>query len=203
MSRLFNLENPIWRFIGNLADLFALSFFWYLLCIPVLTAGNATTAMYYVTLKLSSKQEGYTLRSFWKSFRLNFRQAVILGSAALIAGGILFIDIYFCLVSGKTFSYVLFPAAVIICIFYLIFTSLLFPLLARCENTIKGLLKQCLSICLKEFLPLFSTVIMTLGIFAAGIFLFWPLLLLAPGLSAYINSHIYNRIFEKYHLNLL
>ena len=51
--KFFSLENPIWKFIGNLADFFLLSCLWYLCCLPVVTAGTATTALYYVTLKNS------------------------------------------------------------------------------------------------------------------------------------------------------
>ena len=49
--KFFSLENPIWKFIGNLADFFLLSCLWYLCCLPVVTAGAATTALYYVTFK--------------------------------------------------------------------------------------------------------------------------------------------------------
>lgn len=53
--KFFSLENPIWKFIGNLADFFLLSCLWYLCCLPVVTAGAATTALYYVTLKDSPR----------------------------------------------------------------------------------------------------------------------------------------------------
>ncbi len=43
----------------------------------------------------------------------------------------------------------------------------------------------------------------TCGLFSFGIFVFWPLLLIAPGLGAYINSFIFNRVLEKYGLGLL
>ena len=43
--KFFSLENPIWKFIGNLADFFLLSCLWYLCCLPVVTAGAATTAL--------------------------------------------------------------------------------------------------------------------------------------------------------------
>ena len=53
--KFFSLENPIWKFIGNLADFFLLSCLWYLCCLPVVTAGAATTALYYVTLKMGPR----------------------------------------------------------------------------------------------------------------------------------------------------
>ena len=47
---LFNYDNPVWRFIGKLGDLVLLNLLWLICCIPVFTAGAATTAVYYVTL---------------------------------------------------------------------------------------------------------------------------------------------------------
>ena len=62
--KFFSLENPIWKFIGNLADFFLLSCLWYLCCLPVVTAGAATTALYYVTLKMARGQEGQLIPAF-------------------------------------------------------------------------------------------------------------------------------------------
>ena len=81
MNRFFNLDNPVWRFVGNIADMFLLSLLWYLSCLPLFTAGAATTAVYYVTLKLVRNQEGYTFASFRKSFALNFKQGTLIRKA--------------------------------------------------------------------------------------------------------------------------
>ncbi len=56
---------------------------------------------------------------------------------------------------------------------------------------------------IRSFLPVLSTLMVTCGLFSFGIFVFWPLLLIAPGLGAYINSFIFNRVLEKYGLGLL
>lgn len=61
---LFNYDNPVWRFIGKLGDLVLLNLLWLICCIPVFTAGAATTAVYYVTLKLVRDDDGSTIKSF-------------------------------------------------------------------------------------------------------------------------------------------
>lgn len=63
MGRIFNLENPIWRFIGNLANFFLLSVCWYLCCILVVTLGCGTTALYYTTMKMAANKKYYTLNN--------------------------------------------------------------------------------------------------------------------------------------------
>lgn len=202
MHRFFQLDNPVWRFIGNIADMFLLSVFWYLTCIPVFTLGSGTTALYYVTLKLTSNQEGYTTSSFWRSFKSNFKQATVIWILFLLIGGVLGIDLYWSLASGSSLAVSVLPAFGIVALLYFICLTFMFPLLARCENSTKALLKMCFAMSVRNFLPIFSALVVTLGVFLFGIFVFWPLLLIAPGLAAYMNSYLFNRILQKYHLDL-
>lgn len=202
MGRFFNLENPVWKFIGNLADLFLLSVYWYLCCLPVFTIGSSTCALYYVTLKQASNQEGYTSSSYWRSFLSNFKQGTLLWLVMLAAGLVLSADWYWCLNSDTSMAFYLLPAFAIVTILFFIVLFMMFPLLARCENTTSALFKMSFAMGIRNFLPVLSTIAVTAGIFLTGIFAFWPLLLVAPGLSAYINSFIFNRVLTKYHLNL-
>jgi len=202
MKRFFNLENPVWRFVGNLADLFLLSVYWYVCCLPVFTIGSGTTALYYVTLKLVQNQEGYTTASFWRSFRSNFKQATLLWLGCLGVGAVIGIDIYWGLMGGSSFGASVLPAFLIMAFLFLMVVSFLFPLLARCDNTSGAIVKMCCAMVVRNFLPVFSALLVTAGLFLLGIFVLWPVLLIAPGLSAYLNSYLFNRILEKYGLGL-
>ena len=48
--KFFNVDNPVWRFVGNLADFFVLSVLWALCCLLFVTFVASTTALYYVTM---------------------------------------------------------------------------------------------------------------------------------------------------------
>lgn len=202
MKRFFNLDNPVWQFVGNIADMLLLSIFWYLCCLPVFTIGCGTTAVYYVTLKLVTHREGYTAASFWKSFKENFRQGTVIWLLCLAAGAVLAIDLYWALAGGSSVGAALMPAFCILLLLYAMFVTMLFPLLARCSNQTKTLLGMCFAMTVRSFLPVLSALIVTAAVFLTGIFLFWPLLLIAPGLAAYINSYTFDRILAKYHLEL-
>ena len=95
LSGIFNYDNPIWRFIGKFCDIMILNVLWLICCIPVVTVGAATTAVYYVTLKLVRDEEGPTIRSFFKSFKENFKQATVLWLIMLAVGALLGFDLYF------------------------------------------------------------------------------------------------------------
>ena len=75
MSRVFNYEGPVFTSLSRLADLFWLNLLYIICCIPLVTVGAASTALYYVTLKMAKDEEGYITRSYFKSFKDNFVQA--------------------------------------------------------------------------------------------------------------------------------
>ena len=83
---------PEGRFIGKFWDVLIVNLLWFFLSIPIFTIGASTTAMYYVTLKLARDDDGYTIRSFFKSFKENFKQATIIWMIFLITGVVLGFD---------------------------------------------------------------------------------------------------------------
>ena len=186
MGRFFNVDNPVWRFIGNLADVFIVSVFWIICSLPVITIGASTTAMYYVTLKLASNQEGYTTRSFFKSFRENFKQATSIWIGTAAVGVVLYLDVMWCLTSETALGRSVIIAALLMCVIYLLFVFMVFPLLARCENTVSALVKMAFAMCIRNAVLLFSAVVITAVIFYIALFRVWILIIVAPGLSAFI-----------------
>ena len=165
--KFFSLENPIWKFIGNLADFFLLSCLWYLCCLPVVTAGAATTALYYVTLKMARGQEGQLIPAFFHSFKQNLKQATALWVGYLAVGILLVLDLVICLQTSSVFAGAMF------------FTSVV--------------LLACWAL---------AALMVTVAFFAMGVFVFWPVLLVAPGLASYCNAFLFNRIFDKYGMTL-
>ena len=95
LQGLFNYDNPVWRFIGKLGDLILLNILWIVCSIPIVTAGAATTAVYYVTLKLVRDENDGTIKNFFHSFKENFVQSTIIWVILLAAGALLAFDFWF------------------------------------------------------------------------------------------------------------
>ena len=93
MGRIFDMDNKFFRFMSKVADLCILNIICVVCCIPVITAGASITAMYYVTLKMVRNEEAYILRSFFKSFKQNFKQATIINLIMLLIGVVLYVDL--------------------------------------------------------------------------------------------------------------
>ena len=55
---------------------------------------------------------------------------------------------------------------------------------------------------LRNVMPVLAALMVTVAFFAVGGFVFWPVLLVAPGLASYCNAFLFNRIFDKYGMTL-
>ena len=68
--RFFDPQNSLWHWIGKVPELFCLSFFWLILCVPVITVVPATVALYdAIVRKLRPDEKGLFRRffvTFWK-----------------------------------------------------------------------------------------------------------------------------------------
>ena len=75
MGRIFSLDSPLFSFLNKVADLILLNILTMICCLPIITIGASMTALHYVVLKMVRDEESYIVRSYFKSFRQNFKQA--------------------------------------------------------------------------------------------------------------------------------
>ena len=59
MGDFFNVDNKFFQGLGKIIDVICLSAFWFFLCIPIVTAGAATTALYYTVNKVIRNNRSY------------------------------------------------------------------------------------------------------------------------------------------------
>ena len=185
MGSLFNLDNPIWRFMGKLVDVFILTLLWAVCCIPIITIGPASTAVYYVTLKLVRDEESYTVRSFFKSFKENFKQGSVIGIIMTLLLVFFLYDIYLGIVFLGIF------------LLYLITLVYVYPLQAKFYNKIRFTLRNALFIGVKHIFRSLAMIIIAIAVIVGCLF-FPPLILLSYGLIAFLQSYFLVVIFDKY-----
>jgi uncharacterized membrane protein YesL len=207
MNKVFNFEGPVFTFLSRLADLFWLNLLYILCCLPVITAGAATTALYYVTLKMAKDEEGYITKSFFKSFKDNFIQATLIWAVFLVIFVIMFLDFRIAnggsmaeVLNNSTVSDVVIVAVIVMAIIALMTLTYVFPLLAQFDNTVFNTIKNAFLISIRH-LP-YTFLMMLIAAIPVALIWFSPALLLLVVIMfsavAYINSKFYNRIFVLY-----
>lgn len=204
----FNYDNPVWRYIGKFGDLIILNILWIICSIPIFTIGASTTAVYYVTLKLVRDDDGYTIKSFFKSFRDNFKQATIIWLIVLVTGLILWFDLYFTfrVVTGNSIFRTIFTAAIgALTIIWMFMSTYVFPLQSRFYNPVKRTLFNSLFMSIRHFFHTLGMLAIDVALLILSYFsLFYApqftvlALLFGFPLIAFINSYIFNSIFKHY-----
>ncbi len=141
MASFFSYDNPVWKFIGNLADFFLLSLIWLICSLPIVTMGAASTALYYVTLKMAENKEGRLLPAFFTSFRQNLKQGSLIWLGFLLAGSLIGFDLLWASQQGTLIATAMFVTFAIIGVIYACCLSFVFVVLARCDNTVSAIFK--------------------------------------------------------------
>jgi len=142
MGKLFNLDSPIMKVLGTLADMCLLNIMTIICCLPVFTAGASITAMHYVLLKMVRNEEGYVWKDFWKSFKENFWQGMAIGSILLIFVAFFLVDCYIFKGMVETVSVPMLAVAGAFALFLYMIYLYVFPLLAHFHNTVLGTIKN-------------------------------------------------------------
>ena len=205
MSKLFRMDSPLMRFLTKIADLMVLNILFCVTGIPLITIGASWTALYSVTLKMVRDEEGSVSRSYFRSFRQNFRQATLLWLGVLVVLALLVLDIRVLNgMSEGTAPGLLRVGVEILALLGIMVLQYLFPSLARFEASLADTLKNA---CMMALAHLPKTALMTAAAvgavwitlinnttIAVGLMV-WPLI--GFSLMAFGNSGILRKIFDN------
>ena len=205
MRNFLDMDSPLMQFLSRIADLMILNLVFVLSCIPIVTIGPALTALHYVTLKMSDNRESHIIRSYFRSFRQNFRQALVIWLIMLLFAWILWFDISNVWGSVGTVSMIVQFFSVVALIGYIMELLYVFPVLSRFHNTIAGTLRSAFGLALSSFARTFSMFMLifactALTFYTVDTFKYCVFLWLTLGFSsvAYANSFLLKKIFARY-----
>lgn len=201
---IFRPDSAYNRFMTKVFDLFILNVLWAICCLPIITIGASTTAMYSVTLKMVHDQEGGIVKSFFKAFRENLRQSIPVTLCLLVFAGVLTADFYILSHSQDNSAAMIYGVCVTMLILGGAIFGYVFPLLAFFENTIRNTFNNSARIAVCHlpqtammlginFLPLICFITAPETFFS----IYWVWIFGGTGAAAYANSIILRRIFDR------
>lgn len=200
MEEFFNPEKGIWAWLSALVDVVGLSVLWIALCLPVVTVGPATAALYYTVVKCVRGRESGAFGDYLRSFRTNLKVGVQASLAViplflLLLGGYRIVCWYGTQIGGM--AYILYVAYYFALVLPAGVLCWLFPLLGRFDYQARDLFRTALQLTVAH-LP--STVVIVLLTFQSAIFClnrWWPVVFL-PVVAMLLVSLFTERIFQKY-----
>ncbi len=202
-----NPDGRVMSFLARLGDMFILNILYVVCCIPIITIGAATTALYYNTLKMAENRESYVWKEFLRTFKENFKQATVIWMLILVIGAVLVAD-FFVMggIGSQALASVTAIVVIVVGIFLILMGVYVFPVLARFDNSVKNIMKYALLMAIRH-LP--STIVIlaihsvplllafaSLEAFIKGLL---PVLLFTASILAYFESKLFSRIFSNYY----
>ena len=210
MDKLFNMDNKFFSMMGRAADLMILNIVFIICCLPIVTIGASLTALHYVTLKMVRNEESYIVKSFFKSFKQNFKQATIINIIMLLTAAVLFIDLRIAKAGSGAMYKGLFSLFIAFALIYAMILLYIYPILAKFFNSVKNTFVNAFLMSVRH-LPL---TLLMLVISASPLLLMWLfayvsyaqftsiliMLFILMGFStlAYWKSKIFVKIFDNY-----
>jgi len=200
MNKFFSIDNKLFLFLEKIADLLILNILWIICCLPIITIGASTTAMYYMTLKMVRNEETYIVKGFLSSFKLNFIQATKIWGFSLIFLCVLGFDIFFFYRGEGVLFRSVSIMLLILGLAFLFMLIYVFPLLAKFDNSTVATIKNAFLLAISQ-IP-YSMLIIILIMLPYVIVYYVPylaifLILFGGSGTALVTAYIFNSIFDK------
>ncbi len=203
---IFNPDSKFSQIMSRVFDLMIMNLIFIFTSIPIFTIGVNYTALYYVTLKMVKNEESYVFKSYWKSWRQNFKQATGIWLIFLFIGVFLVMDIFLVNQMTGPSTYLRYVFFVILFIWGMVLTYV-FPVLSRFDNTVKQTIKNSLLMSIRH-LP-WTIVMLVINLLPLILLIFAPttvaslvsfvMIFLGIAVVAYVNSWFFvNKIFPYY-----
>ena len=194
-------DNVVMRALGKIGDMICLNVMWLICCIPIITIGASTTALYTVMLRMVKNEEGYIFRGFLKAFKSNFKQSTLIWLILLLLGIVWTVDFRVAGFMPGMAGIIL--SAIFLALGFILLSVMIyiFPLTARYENGIKATFKNALILTVAKLPYTFLMVAIVVAAVFASLWSAFTLLFSLPlwliiggALIAWVNSYILRRV---------
>lgn len=201
--KFLSYDSPFSQLLLKLCYSCYLNLLWLICCIPIVTIGASTTALYYTSLKIVRGEDHALGHMFFHSFRENFRQSTVLWLILLAAGLFLAGDGYLAyrLRAASTGAPAVFWTLILALVIgaavvYTIVLLFVFPLVASVSNTNWAMMKNSFFIGARYLFCTILVFAVHFAMFFAVVSIFTPLFLLGEGLCALICSYLMSNVLR-------
>lgn len=199
MNQLFSTDGIVYRFLNRTGNIILATILWLVGCIPIVTIGASTAALYYTMVKSVRKEVGYVHAEFWRGFKLNFKKGVVATVLLLALGIILGLEMRLVFENGVEVSQIWYSLSGLLILLMVLVVLYLFPVMSRFDMKLGRLCMLAFVISIRYW---YITVALIAGlavVVLAQLYLLpIPLILLTPGLWCYASSFLVERAMKPY-----
>lgn len=190
------LNSRLYILLDKISNLFILNVLWILLCLPIVTIFPATAAMFSVVRQWKLKDETTVLKPFIRSFKLNFKQSLLIGLLWVPFAFLLYLDYFYVVQAATQWRTFLLIPLFFIGLIFLFMSTFLFPVMTHYQLLLRDVLKNSFIVSLVYFPT--TLLIIILGVLFLLVLLYLPVTcLIIFSLWTYIHFLLCNRVFKK------
>lgn len=202
MSRILSSDSKLMLFLSRFFDIIILSLLFLICCVPVVTIGPALSALYSAGVKVVIHREGYLVKEYFHSFRINFWSGLGIWLILLLVTVLMGINIFYAATEWKNIFGVVATAVyfAVLCIIFVL-CGYIFPILSKFNCKGKQLFMNAVSIALTHPKASIGLLLLEIAFYFLLIYSYAgiPVLLffLPTGFVA-VQQRILEKIFEQY-----
>ncbi len=196
---LFNPENGLMITMNQITDCIFLSLFWFLGCVPVVTLGAASAALYDAVYRRFRQGDSHPWHRFFSTFGRDLKAGLlpsVLFAAAVWFGGKGMIGLWNSAVAGIA-GWPVFSGVAFLAVTALGVLSVMFPLLSRFDNPLPVLLRNTVLLALSNMPRTIALGILNLGCAWLCVRFIFPLFFL-PALGSLLSTLLLEPMFKPY-----
>jgi uncharacterized membrane protein YesL len=199
MRWIFDINNPIMRYVIKIFDCMCLSALWLVTCLPIFTIGASTTAMFAVIHRYIRLEEDRFWRVFWKTFREEFKRTTLCTLIALVIFALLIVDalVFRTMAMNGQFLGNLYWVILLLIAIVATWLAYLFAYVERFTGGVKDSLR--FSVILLFLHPVKAITILALLLLSGAAILMIPgLLAIVPGIACWLCDIVIDSVFAPH-----
>lgn len=196
---LFRADSWLWKPFGWLADIVVLSLLWVVFCLPVVTIGGATAALYDAVVHDFRRKESDYMYRFFETFKAEWKRGILPTLVCGLAVGGVYAGYRLLVAFGTGNGAVMLAMGllVLLCIPVGV-TCWVFPILSRFEQSGGTLLSNAVRLALAHLPSTCAMALVTGFCFWLSV-QFWAIpLIILPALLVLFWSLFIERVFKAY-----
>lgn len=205
MNSLFHYDGYLNRILTKLMYIAELNLLFLICSIPVITVGASCTAMYTVLFRFVRNDEPDILKTFFKAFRENLKNASCIWAAMLAAAGTLAVNYYALYHMDGGWTEALRVFFNLIFIIWVMLWVYIFPAAAYYKNSVLGYFQFSIRVAIAN-LPVTAAIILIQAAMLLAILFFAQYMQMAVilliccvfSLPAYFSTGFLVKIFERF-----
>ncbi|MBS6947668.1 MAG: YesL family protein [Bifidobacterium scardovii] len=197
--QIFKQDNPFNAFMSRIGDLAMVNVAWAVCCIPIVTIGASTAAMYEVVRAMHEGRDAHVLKQFGRAFTRRFGVSLALEAIAAAFAALATFDLWYLTKQETNVSMASLAYGVIIAIAIVVAAGagFVFPLTSRSKLTVGAQIRQSFAVALRYPVVALEILVLNALPFAIAVFVpgglfpavfFWALLFTAA--SAWLVIHL-------------